>query len=70
MKRYFARKGDEYINYLSLFTSDPFKLSNTKDDRIWDELKSFRKRKHIVYTEEEAIQLLRIEENIELLEVT
>lgn len=70
MKRFYAKEGNAYVNYISLF-NNPLRLKNTYESRYVSKRYTTKKQSpHIVYTEKEAKMLIRLNDNIKLLEVT
>lgn len=59
MRRFYAKKRDRYVNYLSLLTPDPYRLDDTP----------INKDKQIVYFEEEILNLFKLHNDIEIVEV-
>ena len=68
MRRFYAKEGNEYVNYISLFHK-PLRLKNTRELKSTSNYKK-KKSPHIIYTEIETKMLIKLNDNIKLLEVT
>lgn len=68
MRKYIAKKGGMYVNYISLFSSKPFRLRDTKTLLTTGGVEA-RQQPHIIYTEKEAKILTDLIRDIKLIEV-
>lgn len=66
--KYVVKKGGMYINYISLFTSKPLRLRDTKL-YITSIGREARQQPHIIYTEKEARVVLQLEKDAKLIPV-
>jgi hypothetical protein len=68
MRKYVAKKGGMYVNYISLFSSKPFRLRDTTI-LFTAGGREARQQPHIIYTEKEARVLINLVRDIKIIEV-
>lgn len=68
MRKYIAKKGGMYINYISLLSSRPLRLKDTKLHITAGGVVS-RQQPHIIYTENEARILINLVRDVKIIEV-
>lgn len=68
MRKYIAKKGGMYVNYISLLSPRPLRLRDTKLHITASGVVS-RQQPNIIYTEKEAKILINLVRDVKIIEV-